>query len=115
MNCEKKCNINPEDNVIYRGTTPTVRYWFEVVNPANIIVAYLTAMQGRDVIFEKDINSMDVGEDYVDWNLDQEDTLSLSADKKCFITMTYKTANGKRYESLPLITSVARSGKDGEI
>ena len=110
MDC-KNSIFNSKDKKIYKGTTPTVRFMFDNVNPADIVVAFLTAVQGRSVVFEKDINDMTVEENYVDWPLSQEDTLKLDVDKKCTISMTYKTTYDKRYESRPLVVDVGKTYK----
>ena len=51
--------------MIIKGTTPTIRWTFDVVNPATITTAYLTFKQGCgpdvekwETVLEKDISGM---------------------------------------------------------
>ena len=51
--------------MIARGTTPTIRYTFSLVDVSAIVVAYLTIKQGSLVI-EKDLTSATIGDGYLD-------------------------------------------------
>lgn len=100
---------------IVRGTTPTIKYTFDVVDPANIVTAYLSIKQRHGTIIEKDISSMVAGEDYVEWTLTQEETLQLSECIQCEVQLRYRTSDGKAYASLPKREGIVGIIKEGEI
>ena len=63
--------------MIIRGTTPTIKYTFRVVDPASITAAYLTIKKGGEIVIEKDLAAASVGEDSLSWTLTQAETLSV--------------------------------------
>lgn len=101
---------------IIRGTTPTIRYTFRVVDPSRIRVAYLTIKQCDNVVIERDISTMVTGENYVEWQLTQEETLRLLVGKMpTDLQMRYKTLDGKAYATNHERESVIYINKGGEI
>lgn len=82
--------------MIARGTTPTIKYTFTIINPSDITVAYLTIKQGS-VTIERDIDTATVNEDSIEWTLTQEETLALSTKTDALIQCRYKTGDGKAY------------------
>ena len=108
--------------MIIKGTTPTLRWTFDVVDPATITTAYLTFKQGCgpdvekwETVLEKDISGMTRGESYVDWDLTQEDTMVLRTRQPVDIQMNYKTSAGKRYATAHVRETIGINNKDGEI
>lgn len=64
--------------MIIRGTTPTIKYTFKVVDPASITAAFLTIKKGGEIVIEKDLAAASVGEDSLSWTLTQAETLSIA-------------------------------------
>ena len=65
--------------MIVKGTTPRIRFTFSKVTPENITTAFLTIKQSNETIIEKDISEAEVGENYLEWELSQNDTLAIDA------------------------------------
>lgn len=63
---------------IVRGTTPTIRYTFSTVDPADISNAVLTIAQRGTARITKTLAAATVGEGTLSWTLTQAETLSLS-------------------------------------
>lgn len=84
---------------IIRGTTPTIRFKFKTVDPADIVVAYLNIWQTTDSGIEKDIEQAEVGEDYIQWSLSQEETLSLDPDLTGNYECRYRTEDNQAYKT----------------
>lgn len=63
---------------IIRGTTPTVKYTFSVVDVHDITAAYLTIEQCGSLIVDKGIDSGTISGNAIYWRLEQEDTLAAS-------------------------------------
>lgn len=99
--------------MIIRGTTPTIKFTFNVVDPANIAAAYLT-ITGQTVT-EKDISSMTVGEDFVSWDFTQEETLAFTPGKEVAIQLRYRTTDGKAYATRRIRETVIDVDKEGVI
>lgn len=101
---------------IIRGTTPTIRYTFRVVDPSNIVAAYLTMKQCGSNVVERDISTMTTGEAYVEWQLTQTETLALLAiDAPVDIQMRYRTTDGKAYATIHEKEKIVEINKGGEI
>lgn len=81
---------------IVRGTTPLIRYTFSNVDPTDISVAYLVLTQGRRDMVVKTLHDCTVGENYIEWVLTQEDTLSLSERQPCQICLDWLLTDGTR-------------------
>lgn len=100
--------------MIARGTTPTIKYTFTIVNASDITDAYLTIKQGT-ITIERGFDTATIGEDSIEWTLTQEETLKLSIKTDALIQCRYKTSDGKAY-----ITKITKerpydSLKEGEI
>ena len=98
------------DNII-RGTTPTIKYTFDTVDPANVIVACLTVEQGGEVTIERGLAAALVGENSLSWVLTQEDTLGLirsTAQLMC----NWKLRDGTRGASRQMTVVVLDNQKD---
>lgn len=101
--------------MITRGTTPSIRFTFSLVNVSLISVAYLTIEQGSLVI-EKDLSSatIDQTNKFIEWPLTQEETLSI-ADDMLKIQCRYKLQDGKAYASRIYNVNPSDILKDGVI
>ena len=64
---------------ITRGTTPTISYKFNIVDPADIVVAYLTLEQAGVEPVEKELSDAIIESDRLTWRLTQEETLRFHA------------------------------------
>ena len=98
------------DNII-RGTTPTIKYTFDAVDPSDITVACLTVEQGGEVTIERGLAAALVGEDSLSWVLTQEDTLGLlrsTAQLMC----NWKLRDGTRGASRQMTVVVLDNQKD---
>ena len=107
-----KCMAN---EVIVRGTTPTIEFRLKVVDPSSIVAADLSISQGGDIVVEKDLSSMTIAENKIQWILSQSDTLKLKSGGKCKIQVRCRTSSGLAYASYPIEPTVMEIIKDGEI
>lgn len=80
---------------ILRGTTPLVRWEFKTIDVSRIVTAILVIKQG-DPIVTKELSDGNVGNNYIEWILSQEDTLALSDDKPCKVYLDWLLADGTR-------------------
>lgn len=80
------------------GTTPTIKYTFSVVDPADFAEAILTIKDSRKQ--EKLRLTLDdgavVGTDYIEWTLTQEETLSLGTGSTLSMMLNWLTNSGVR-------------------
>lgn len=84
---------------IIRGTTPTIKYTFKVINVSQVSLAYLTIKYGGTVVIEKDIVDAVVGEGSISWTLSQADTLKLTF-PECRMMLNWVLEDGTRGASL---------------
>lgn len=63
---------------IIKGTTPTIKYTFEVINPSDIVTAVLTIKSCGIITITKTLEDATVGETDISWTLTQEETLSIT-------------------------------------
>ena len=96
---------------IIRGTTPTIQFSFETIEPSNIVTAYLIIKQDSSVIIEKSISDSSVVEDKLSFTLTQEETLSLGK-SKAYVSLDWVTNGGVRGRSKVVPFTVSDSGKD---
>lgn len=101
--------------MIVRGTTPTIRYKFKVIDPSRIVVAYFTMTQNKTLILEKDLSDAVIGEDYVSWQLSQEETLSLNVKQTAHFQCRYRTDDMSAFATLESEEKVYNVLKDGVI
>lgn len=79
------------------GTTPTIKYKFSVVDPADFTEAILTIKDGRkQEKLRKALDTATVGSDYVEWTLTQEETLSLGTGSTLSMMLNWLTNEGVR-------------------
>lgn len=83
------------------GTTPTFRYDFNVVDPADITQAVLTIATDDAVLIEKELSDADVGADYLSWTLTQQDTLLIPVStpetrRRVYAMINWLTNSGQR-------------------
>lgn len=97
-----------------RGTTPTIRYTFSLIDVNDIVVAYLTMEQG-DLIISKELSTATKGDNYLEWSLTQNETLSLSEEKNVSVQLRYKTADGNAYATRIVTEKPYKILMDGEI
>lgn len=96
---------------IIRGTTPTIKYTFNTVDPTDITVAYLTIKQGDSTVIEKDLSDATVGNKYIAWMLTQSESLSLSPCMASFMC-NWKKNDGTRGASNRMTAIVVDNDKD---
>lgn len=99
---------------IIRGTTPTIKYTFQTIQPEDIEVAYLTIEQCGTSRIEKSLSEAIVGTDNISWMLSQEDTLSLVVGKvDCMCN--WRKADGTRGASRVARITIEDNLKSGVI
>lgn len=77
------------------GTTPTIKYKFSVVDPADFTEAILTIKDSRkQEKLRKTLDEATVGTDYIEWTLTQEETLALGAGWSALSMMLNWLTNG---------------------
>lgn len=99
-------------NDIIRGTTPTIKIVFDDIAVESIVVAILTVRQNDSIIIEKTLETAEVGEDYLSWRFEQEETLTLAANVSASICCDWKLADGTRGRSRIEISRVGNPGKN---
>lgn len=83
-----------DNNIIIKGSTPLIRYNFNIINPAELTVCYLVIRQ-RDInIIEKGLEQATVAEKYIDWYLTQEEALKIDPKAEIEVQIRYKTNTG---------------------
>lgn len=83
------------NNAIIIGTTPTIKYKFHVVDVSTITTAILTVEKNGRNIVERDLTTATVGEDFLSWDLEQEETLQIGRGGAT-IMLNWLTDVGKR-------------------
>ena len=79
------------------GTTPTIKYKFSIVEPADFTEAIMTIKDSRKTEkLRKTLNEATVGTDYVEWTLTQEETLSLGTGSALSMMLNWLTTSGTR-------------------
>lgn len=96
---------------IIRGTTPTIKFAFNQINPANIVVAYLVIKQGDKTVIERDDQTATVASDSLSWTLTQAETLKLSKSFNAVIFCDWKLQDGTRGRSNVATEAIEESGK----
>lgn len=79
------------------GTTPSIHYNFNVVDPEDFTAAYLTIKdaEGTEVL-RKALADAEVGSTSIEWKLTQAETLSLEVGEKYSMMINYVTNDGTR-------------------
>ena len=79
------------------GTTPTIKYKFSIVDPADFAEAILTIKDSRkQEKLRKTLDTATVGNDYIEWTLTQEETLSLGTGSALSMMLNWLTHGGTR-------------------
>ena len=79
------------------GTTPTIKYKFSIVDPADFTEAILTIKDSRkQEKLRKTLDAATVGTDYVEWTLTQEETLNLGTGSPLSMMLNWLTHGGTR-------------------
>lgn len=102
---------NPVDDVIITGTTPSIRWVLEEVDPTDINTAYMTIKQNGQIVIEKTLSEASVGDNYLLWTLSQEETLSLTAKQYAYIMCNWKNISRIRGASPTLKVMVVDNHK----
>lgn len=95
---------------IIRGTTPTVRFTFGSVNPAQITDAYLVLKQQGQEVIRVEMEDAIVGEHTLSWVLTQEQTLALTAGKDTTIVCDWLLSTGVRGRSEEAVYKTGEPG-----
>lgn len=99
---------------VLRGTTPTIRFQYSTVDVENITEAYQTIRQLGNVTIEKKLEDARTGEDYIEWDQSQTDTLSLRTGT-CEVQCKFKLLDGTVGGSNIYTIEVLKALKDGQI
>lgn len=97
---------------IIRGTTPSIIYKFDIVQPEHITVCYLLIKQKGQTVIEKTLNDAVVTSESITFTLTQQDTLQLITPFTAQIMIDWKTEGGVRGRSEIVEVGVKPSGKD---
>lgn len=79
------------------GTTPSIKYTFKIVDPADFVEAILTIKDSRKTEkLRKTLDTATVGADYIEWTLTQEETLNLGIGSPLSMMLNWLTHGGTR-------------------
>lgn len=79
------------------GTTPTIKYKFSIVDPADFSEAIMTINDSRKIEkLRKTLNEATVGNGFIEWTLTQEETLSLGTGSALSMMLNWLTTSGVR-------------------
>lgn len=81
---------------LIRGTTPTIRFTFSSVDPAEIVDAYMVIKQNDADVVKKELTDATVGATYLEWLLLQTDTLALAAGTPAQVCLDWLLGDGTR-------------------
>lgn len=98
------------DSKIIKGTTPTIRYTFKVVDPSDISVAYLTIKVGNSAVIERDLTTATVEANALSWILTQVETLGIQG-RKITTQINWRTTSGIRGASKETVIDVLPNSK----
>lgn len=96
---------------IVNYTTPTITWSFSTVTPSDISEAYLTVEQGGEIILEKELSDMTVGEDSISYTMAQAES-ALIGTKSATVVLNWKLEDGTRGVGETLKILGARNPKD---
>lgn len=95
---------------IIRGTTPTIKFSFRQIDPADIFTAFLVVKQLGAVKIRLPLEAAARDESSLSWMLTQEQTLSLSPGREVTIVCDWKLHNGVRGRSEEAVYSTEEPG-----
>ena len=101
-------------NAIIRGTTPTITFKFDTVDPANITEAFITIKSVNDLstaIVQNSLATANVTADSISWELSQTDTFKLTAGDTVNVYCDWKEGT-TRGRSRVATCRVFETGKD---
>lgn len=79
------------------GTTPTIKYKFSIVDPSDFTEAIMTIKDScKTEKLRKTLDEATVGNDYIEWTLTQEETLSLGTGIAFSMMLNWLTNGGVR-------------------
>lgn len=100
---------------IIRGTTPTITFTFNDMDPYDITKAVLAIKQSDVTVIEK-TDGMTKTANTISWTLTQTETLSLStSNNRALIVCDWLTTGGVRGRSVEQYVSVGEPAKNAEI
>lgn len=97
---------------IVRGTTPTIKFTFSSVQVSDIEVAYLVIKIAGKVVVEKDITTAEVGDNYISWTLEQENSLDFYVGYAATVYCDWRTFTGTRGRSSVGRYMIEETGKN---
>ena len=103
---------------IIRGTTPTLLYTFQDIDPGDVTFAYLLIKQQNATKIEKGLSDATVTADTqtvkgnISFTLSQAETLTLSNRYKAVVSLDWKLSDGTRGRSNVVMFTVEDSGKN---
>ena len=95
---------------IIRGTTPTLKFNFREVNPAQIETAYLVLKQLGAERLKLSLSDATMTEKALIWTLTQEQTLHLAIGRDVVVVCDWKLQNGVRGRSEEAVFDVGEPG-----
>ena len=100
LTCEKRLLHKRKEKKMVRiiiGTTPTIHYAFQIVDPADFTAAFLTIKdaEGTEVL-RKGLDDAVTGEGSIEWKLSQAETLGLTPGGKYSMMLNWVLEDGTR-------------------
>lgn len=95
---------------IIRGTTPTLKFNFRTVNPAEIDTAYLVIKQLGQEKLRLSLSDATASANALSWTLTQEQTLHLAIGRDVVAVCDWKLQNGVRGRSEEAVFDVGEPG-----
>lgn len=99
---------------IIRGTTPTLIFTFNEIEPEDISICYLLIKQKENAIIEKTLQDSVIFNGGLSFTLTQSDTLSLSTAVPAKVVLDWKTTGGVRGRSNIYDCAVREAGVNNE-
>ena len=99
---------------MYRYTTPTHRVKFKNADPADFDWLFMTYVQDGITVLEKELSDFEVGEDFIEVTLTQEETARFHPDDMVRIQIR-AGIDGRAAASREFIIDVQDVLKEGEI
>lgn len=100
---------------MYRGTTPTLNFLFDMdLEQLNIVAFYLSFKQGDTIVLEKELADLKIDKNKVYIQLTQQETLKMDANKVIYIQARIKIDN-EAYATNVVKATLSEILKEGEI
>ena len=95
---------------IVTGTTPTIKYVFSTVDPADFAEAIFTIKDSHNQEkLRKTLDTATISEGRIEWTLTQEETLSLVVGSSLTMMLNWLTSGGVRGASMEEVVTVVRN------